>query len=260
MVDLRWDGDDFRNEQDSSGATADLVSHTGKLQQGYNHGSLTQGLAVYYSMKSGLGDLADETELDNSATVYGASWSSDSKVGDYSLDFNGSGDYAEASNFAGLARASEATISFWVKVDGSETYSFVSQYDVSKRKFFVDNGVGANEVRAGFYDVNDDVANQVQSTTQMQQDTWYFVTVVYQEGEIRLFLDGVKEDEAYTSGFGPLAGQAEPLRIGSWDDRRFLNGHIDDIRIFRRALSQPEIEALYSLTELSKISPGDTLQ
>lgn len=55
MTNLRWDGDDFRNEQDSSGSTANLVSNSGKLQQGYQHGSLTEGLVAYYPMERGEG-------------------------------------------------------------------------------------------------------------------------------------------------------------------------------------------------------------
>ena len=49
MPKLNWDNDDFRNPQDSSGTTTENIS-AGGLEQGYFHGSLTQGLVAYYPM------------------------------------------------------------------------------------------------------------------------------------------------------------------------------------------------------------------
>jgi hypothetical protein len=80
MANLSWDGDDFRNEQDSSGSTADLVSHSGKLQQGYQHGSLTRGLVAYYPMEKGKGEILHDGALNNLGYIKGATWNGSGQV------------------------------------------------------------------------------------------------------------------------------------------------------------------------------------
>jgi hypothetical protein len=69
------------------------------------------------------------------------------------------------------------------------------------------------------------------------------VATTYDGATQRLFVNGV--EVASRPQTGPIAVGAGVLRIGgnnSWTGE-FFQGEIDDVRVYNRALSQPEIEA-----------------
>ena len=83
----------------------------------------------------------------------------------------------------------------------------------------------------------------------LSENIWYHVAAVYDGTEMQLYLNGV------LVGSMPKTGSVDstdhqPFNIGAnpigFDNTRFWNGKIDDVRIYNRALSQSEIEALAS--------------
>ncbi|MCC7438969.1 MAG: LamG domain-containing protein [Armatimonadetes bacterium] len=77
---------------------------------------------------------------------------------------------------------------------------------------------------------------------------WYFVAVEFSTSKkrIRLFVDGVMISEIAAPVMNPSYKSLDPLFIGK--DRnsvRFFKGSIDDIRIYRGALSDSAVQALY---------------
>jgi hypothetical protein len=76
--------------------------------------------------------------------------------------------------------------------------------------------------------------------------TWHHVAFVVDETGARLYLDGASiAQRGWTGKQGPTAA-TDPLSIGRYPgDRTLFGGAIDDVRIYSRALSPPEIQELY---------------
>ena len=81
-------------------------------------------------------------------------------------------------------------------------------------------------------------------TTTVSTGDWHHVAAVYDGTTIKLYLDGVL-DGSVNSSFAPTNGSAS-LKIGARGDdaNTRLNGLIDEVRIYNRALSEAEIQSL----------------
>jgi hypothetical protein len=75
-------------------------------------------------------------------------------------------------------------------------------------------------------------------------DRWHHVAGVYKKGRFaRLYLDGAPVNELTTFN-GALAAGPAPFFIGRRGDGQFLKGAVDDVRLYRRVLSDAELKAL----------------
>jgi hypothetical protein len=87
-------------------------------------------------------------------------------------------------------------------------------------------------------------------TTAPQQGKWYYLVGTYDGSNIRLYVNGQLEATAATTG--NVVSSTTPLNIGSFKvnpgdpSTRFLNGKIDELALYTRALSATEITARFS--------------
>jgi hypothetical protein len=81
---------------------------------------------------------------------------------------------------------------------------------------------------------------QIMGPTKVQENVWRHVAAVYDGATLTLYVDAVQF--ARTPASGALTTTAAPLEIGgSLVDKGYLNGTIDDVRIYNRALTLGEI-------------------
>lgn len=269
MPKLNWNSNDFRNPQDSSGTVADTISRNGNLQQGYEHGSLTRGLVAYYPMEKGEGEVLHDGALDNDAYLRGARWLQDSNIGEYSLNFEGNGDTATIDPFLN-GDEDEMTISVWVKIDGSWTGNWepvvfdVGGYSMRLR---TDDGSRRSDGNRGFgFHVSDGSSWSWDAsipTSSLSTGQWYNIIGIYRKGEVEFYVNGNLEGTD-TSGTLNMTSNTGSL-MGEYDNnRRYKDGKISDFRIYRRALSKPEIKSLANLSQpsgverLEKTVPGQS--
>jgi regulator of replication initiation timing len=93
----------------------------------------------------------------------------------------------------------------------------------------------------------------------MSKDRWYHVLSTYStlENSKRVYLDGVLLNQAGLNPKNP--SNNSPLIFGREVNRNFLDGKLDDVRIYDRALSANEIKELYELgNKSSKPAPDVT--
>ena len=76
-----------------------------------------------------------------------------------------------------------------------------------------------------------------------KQDVWYHITATFDGKKLVTFLNGKSADQ----GNFTLSTGAGQLIIGQSDYRRILEGQVDELRIYNRALSAEEVSALYNL-------------
>jgi hypothetical protein len=91
-------------------------------------------------------------------------------------------------------------------------------------------------------------------------ETWYFVTLTWNGSQVELFLDGVSQGTAPTTGT-LSAPYDRNMRIGcdsgSWDS--LWEGEIDDIRLYDRVLTNQEISDLFTWEGVSSV-PTDYVE
>ena len=245
MPKLNWDGNDFRNPQDSSGTVADTISRSGGLVQGYSHGSLTEGLVAYYPMSPGEGSTLIDEAIDNDGTINGASWSTDSRIGEACLSFDGGDDHVEVPDSASLdITGSELTMSAWVYMNSvpSNNKDMILNKENEYEMAVGTSGTVEWAIRRGGN------WSWIDSGVSVPTSSWTLVSISYTGSEVKIHKNGSLGDTYSLTGWRSSDGESP------W------NGKIDDIRIYDRPLSTPEIEALFNLEQVSKVSAGDTLK
>jgi Concanavalin A-like lectin/glucanases superfamily len=98
----------------------------------------------------------------------------------------------------------------------------------------------------GTYPVPSDGASLI-STFNPVENIWYHFTLVYTTTSYKVYINGNKIGEVATNGNPfPYCSTAN-LLIGSWwvSDMISLNGKMDDIRVYNRALSEKELFDLF---------------
>jgi hypothetical protein len=81
--------------------------------------------------------------------------------------------------------------------------------------------------------------------------TWMHLAAVFDGRDIRIYLDGVLDTVVATPGL-VIGANAEPLSIGSQPDGlRPYTGSVDEVRVFRRALTPAEVRYV-----MSSLAPG----
>ena len=221
--------------------------------------SSTDGLAAHYSFD---GDASDSSGNENNASVYGAQLTED-RFGEANSAylFDGLDDYVEAPHSSSLDLTGPITLSAWIKSDGTYWVSSVitkmPDYEPAVGYTLCTIDSKAFGILSYSLDGSSHYSGWASSNTSVIDGEWHLLTATYDESEIRMYIDGqLESSEAYSDGY---QSNSAPLKIGYryypyYDGREgshnwALNGAIDDVRIYNRALSANEVQALYLVPE-----------
>jgi Concanavalin A-like lectin/glucanases superfamily len=179
----------------------------------------------------------------------GAGWGTGRNAGAVLLD--GVDDFVELGNPALLQLTGSMTVSAWVNsaafpVDDA---AIVSKRSPSPVGYQLDTTVDRGPRTIGFKLTNSSGGNMFRyGATTLQANTWYYVTGVYNAAtsELHVYLNGQLDD-------GTLVGTVSATQQNSTANVNVgrrpgsnsfnLNGRIDDVRIYNRALTPAEIQA-----------------
>mgnify|MGYP002619798657 FL=1 len=104
----------------------------------------------------------------------------------------------------------------------------------------------------------------IASVGEVRIGIWQHVAATYQNGQMRLYLNGALVGQATTdilpvskaSFAGVMIGN-QPGDVPEWEDKSW-NGMIDDVRIYSYALSPPQIAELHNVNQSIVPNPSDT--
>jgi len=197
----------------------------------------------------GVGSLSrDLSQFKNDGTIYGAAWTGLGRHG-HALDFDGVDDYVDLHDI-GVAESWPCSVAAWVLTtasghfgiiyaDGNTTsttpiFSYYNHPDTDHAAYHIRNDAGVEYSGEG--------------TTIITDGTWHFIALTVDGTTARLYVDGVQEDST------PVPDQPITMDFSSIGMRNYggtlqnyWDGIIDEVRIYRRALSADEIKRMYEL-------------
>ena len=95
--------------------------------------------------------------------------------------------------------------------------------------------------------------NWLTGTTNVNDNAWHFITIAVGGGYKKIYVDGILDAQTGTTGWAAAgSATASQFWIGgspdTGDGTAYLNGLIDEVYVFNRALSQTEVQNLMTVT------------
>ena len=209
-------------------------------------------LVAAYSYDEGAGTtVADGSASRNSGTMSGATWSTACKFGKC-LSFNGTSSFVESPDINPQTPGVNATFEAWVLLPSAPTElaSIVNKWNQTindeylvgitpgRTLFFAWHTTGGNTWPTTSF-------NQAVSGGTIPLNTWTHIAVVRNGAVLTFYINGVVNTSLRVMDTNPFRNGANTLRVGGQGRgaNRFFKGSIDDLRIYRRALTAAEIVA-----------------
>ena len=195
---------------------------------------LHTGLVAHYTFNDNVNDSINNLNGTwSGAASYVSSQSGMGKAG----SFNGGGDKITLG--AGVTLGNVASITFWIKsVPGDVEY--IIGADGSTHIGTITTSWG-NYLKLGgnyggsWYDFS--------SLPDVADGDWHFVVLILNDGDGVAIVDGTTTNFTYSSF--PITYYT----LGTDNNTQYLNGQLDDVRFYNKALGQDEIDALAAGTE-----------
>jgi hypothetical protein len=205
----------------------------------------------YWRFDEGTGSTATDSAAagyGNHGTLQGnTSWTSDVPPTDfanpYALSFDGSGDYVEVPHNNSLNPVKELTLAVWVKLANPGDDQKVVGMGTTSAGYVL--GVGGNTLYPYFWDSTG--AGYGFQAGSISANTWTHLAVTWQTGGQMIGYVNGTEVHRIAASANPIGSTTMPLRIGvaPWDPAQWaVHGLIDEVRVYNRALSAAEIQAL----------------
>jgi hypothetical protein len=204
--------------------------------------SIWEGLMAFYTLN---GNTKDITGMNGDAVNHGAT-SSVGKTGvpDSSFSFDGIGDYVEASEMPGF-ESGAISVSLWLYATDLSPQNRVRSDLVSKddvQRQWTMQLEQSGQIRTAVFTTGGTFV--FNSTMSVSTGTWNHIAYTWDGSLIRVYVNGVLGGSLATTG-SMVAGNA-PVRIGGSDVfDQYVEGSIDDVMIFNRALSPASVQQLY---------------
>lgn len=217
--------------------------------------NLVPELISHWKLDEGSGNTAfDETDNANDGTLNNnPQWVGGQMSG--ALSFDGTDDYVEIPHIDDYL-LDNGTIAFWFWVDELNSYQGL----LSKDSYGFDNGGhmaifvdGAGILKAGLQSTN---TSYFVSSDPVSTGEWHHLGFTFGSDGLQLYIDGIHEssNNSVTIGLGSTSGGSgneEPIALGALTLNSgdlqitpldfFLNGKLDDVRIYNYALDASEI-------------------
>ena len=155
--------------------------------------------------------------------------------------------HAEAASRPEWERTNAFAVAAWVRIQGDG--AILSQMEKGPGYRGVDLLISDRRLQTHLIQAWPDDAIKVRTKEQLPQNQWLHVAVSYdgsaKASGVQLFVNGVRKDlEAEKDQLKGTFATSEPLRIGSRNGESYFSGQLDDLRIYSRALTAAEAQAL----------------
>jgi len=184
--------------------------------------------------------VADASGRGNTGTVNLTTWSTSGRIGN-ALVFNGMTSWVTVPDAASLDLTTAMTVEAWVfpTAISGDWISLVSKEQASSLAYFL-YASGAGPPAQGVFTGGSE--RLLYGAQTLPVNAWTHLAATYDGAQQRLFVNGVQATSRAQTG--AIATTTLPLRIGgNAPYGNFFTGRIDEVRVYNRALTQPEISA-----------------
>ena len=163
--------------------------------------------------------------------------------------FDGDDDYVDCGDGASLNITTNAiTIAAWVNIQDSSAVTTVYGTHYNKNDYTAPYNLYIFDAVPRFTMGNGTAWFNATSSQTLNVNTWYYlVGTIDDMNNMSIYVNGEKKGEDTFSGTRQTMDKVTIGQSGNSD--RYLNGLIDEVRIYNRALSPSEIQALYEATK-----------
>jgi hypothetical protein len=198
------------------------------------------GLVSWYKAE---GDASD-AEGNNNGTLQGATFAPG--LSGQAFSFNGSNDVSVP--YSSSLALNPFTVSVWVnlaKTPSGNAFGILGTRFGGEYTF--DLKVEANKVHGDVGSGTHWISTAVDFNATITPGTWYNITYVINRSAavFSLYLDGVLQNTIPFKGTPLFMSPTETLEIGNDAANEYFDGLIDEVQIYRVALSQVQVQALY---------------
>jgi hypothetical protein len=210
--------------------------------------ALDAGLVAHWAFEEGSGTTASDSSGNNNhgTLVNGPTWTA-GKIGG-ALNFDGNDDYVNVRNSTTLDQGLENngfSVAAWVKYDAF--YADVQNDDAAivekdgDRFMLGLQGTGNNEPR---FRLTSTYSSVTISGAPLATGTWYHFVGTYDGNQMRLYRDAVAIANVFTAGTVSMSPADLHIGLRSAAGAN-VDGVIDEVRLYNRALTLEEVQALY---------------
>jgi large repetitive protein len=155
-------------------------------------------------------------------------------------------DYVEVPDSNSLDIVNTVTVGMWLKIPSSVTTTMAI---LIKTIDYPNYGVDVINGKLRFFGYQGTTAKGIISAggTAINDNVWHYVVEIFDGQNWLIYVDG-KQNQSKTDP-ATLTVNTQQLRIGIRGVIYPFNGLIDEVRIYNRALSDAEIQALYNATK-----------
>jgi sugar lactone lactonase YvrE len=228
------------------GMVDELTIHNGALNAGEIGQVMQLGAAAPVSAKAvahwgAENNAADDIGQNNGVLVNGATFAPGHTGQAFSFD--GVNDYIAVTQGMDLA---QYTIAAWVKPNAfTDQFTILHKGTAGQLNYLL--GVDVNGFAfLDFYvgDVNAGIHYFANSTSRCAVGTWCHVAGSYDGANIRVYFNGVLEGSVSAPPGFRTVGQQISIGARAYNNDLFMNGWIDELQVFNRALSQTEVQSV----------------
>ncbi len=223
---------------------------------------VTSGLVGNWKFDEGTGTSAsDSSGNNNTGALFNSPTWVTGKFGK-ALSFDGVNDYVEVGDKSTLDGFTNLSISLWFQTNTDQIGVLVNKYEnLNNNGYYLavgDRFFSSDKVTFMIDGASEDMFFANTSVTDGQ---WHHLVAVYQGGiGPKIYIDGLEQFGARTGKLQNSIGTApgRSFRIGQYSPggyNFYYKGLMDEVRVYNRALSVSEVEALYGGSATPSATP-----
>jgi len=214
--------------------------------------NITQSLIAYYHFENKNASHTREAtgQAEAGEILGGADCSEDAYIGRGCV-LGSQGSYILASGNDALNQMDKMTLSVWVRFNQSNTasrQSLITKWaDTGEKSWRLQRNNPGTNTKISFVTMSQSGSSDTLETSrEFLNKRWYHVVASYNGSFKAIYIDGIKDSSAsYTGG---INNTLTPINIGARNQNTdWLNGTIDEVMIWERALTDFEVDRLYKL-------------